>query len=99
MTTIYTGLDIAKFNLCNSTWPVVSTTCPTPPPTAGGWPGDVPHSRMDASKIRKAGFNLTRSSDEAVRHAIGQILKWLATRKNAKDDLRLPADAKLVLSK
>ena len=62
--------------------------------TAGGWPGDVPHSRMDASKIRKAGFNLPRSSDEAVRLAISRIIEWLPQRKNAKDDLRLPADAK-----
>ena len=66
--------------------------------TAGGWPGDVPHSRMNAAKIRQAGFNLPRSSDEAVRHAIRQILQWLATRKNPKDDLRLPKDAKLLNS-
>jgi UDP-glucose 4-epimerase len=62
--------------------------------TAGGWPGDVPLSRMDSSKLRKAGFVLPRSSDKAARHAIRQILKWLATRKTAKDDLCLPKDAK-----
>jgi len=64
--------------------------------TAGGWPGDVPHSRMDASKIRKAGFSLPRSSDEAVRLAISRIIEWLLTRKNAEDNLRLPKDAKLI---
>jgi UDP-glucose 4-epimerase len=61
--------------------------------TAGGWPGDVAQSRMDASKIRQAGFNLPRSSDEAVRYAIRRILEWLPQRKGAKDDLRLPPDA------
>jgi UDP-glucose 4-epimerase len=61
--------------------------------TAGGWPGDVPHSRMDASKIRKAGFKLPRSSDEAVRLAISRIIEWLPTRKGTQDDLRLPNDA------
>ena len=61
--------------------------------TAGGWPGDVAQSRMDASKIRQAGFNLPRSSDEAVRFAIRRILEWLPQRKGAKDDLRLPPDA------
>ena len=62
--------------------------------TAGGWPGDVPHSRMDASKLRKAGFVLPRSSDEAVQLAIRRILEWLPSRKGTKDDLRLPKDAK-----
>ena len=61
--------------------------------TAGGWPGDVAQSRMDASKIRQAGFVLPRSSDEAVRFAIRRILEWLPQRKGAKDDLRLPEDA------
>jgi UDP-glucose 4-epimerase len=61
--------------------------------TAGGWPGDVPHSRMDASKIRKAGFKLPRSSDEAVQLAIRRIIEWLPQRKGVKDDLRLPKDA------
>jgi UDP-glucose 4-epimerase len=65
--------------------------------TASGWPGDVPHSRMDATKIRNAGFIMPRSSDEAVRHAIHRIIEWLPTRKNAKDGLRLPKDAKPVL--
>jgi UDP-glucose 4-epimerase len=62
--------------------------------TAGGWPGDVPHSRMDASKLRAAGFTLPRSSDEAVRLAIRRIIEWLPQRKGAADDLRLPPDAK-----
>ena len=65
--------------------------------TAGGWPGDVAQSRMDASKIRKAGFVLPRGSDEAVRLAISRILEWLPNRKGAKDDLRLPPDAKPVV--
>ncbi len=67
--------------------------------TAGGWPGDVPISRMDAGKLRKAGFKLPRSSDAAVRVAISRILEWLAQRKGAKDDLRLPPDAKPILKR
>ena len=65
--------------------------------TAGGWPGDVPQSRMSSSKIRKAGFVLPRSSDEAVRFAISRIIEWLHQRTGAQDDLRLPRDAKQVL--
>jgi UDP-glucose 4-epimerase len=65
--------------------------------TAGGWPGDVAQSRMDASKIRKAGFNLPRSSDEAVQFAISRIIEWLPQRKGTKDDLRLPPDARRVI--
>ena len=65
--------------------------------TAGGWPGDVAQSRMDASKIRKAGFVLQRSSDEAVQFAIRRIIEWLPQRKGAKDDLRLPPDARRVV--
>ena len=60
-----------------------------------GWPGDVAQSRMDSSKLREAGFTLPRSSDEAVRHAISQILAWLAKHDSTQADLRLPADAKL----
>lgn len=58
-----------------------------------GWPGDVPQSRMDSSKLRKAGFALPRNSDEAVRFAINRILNWLSTRAPSTDGLRLPADA------
>lgn len=58
---------------------------------AAGWPGDVPQSRMDSSKLRKAGFALPRSSDDAVRLAVSRILAWLAERPGGKDGLRLPA--------
>lgn len=61
-----------------------------------GWPGDVPQSRMDSLKLRKAGFALPRSSNAVVRLAINRILHWLAMRPAAKDDLKLPRDAKLV---
>jgi hypothetical protein len=60
-----------------------------------GWPGDVAQSRMDSSKLRAAGFPMPRSSDEALCHAIRQILQWLPSRTSASDDLRLPADARL----
>jgi UDP-glucose 4-epimerase len=61
--------------------------------SAQGWPGDVPQSRMDSSKLARAGFSLRRSSDEAVKFAIGQILCWLATRADSSDGLRLPVGA------
>jgi UDP-glucose 4-epimerase len=60
-----------------------------------GWPGDVPQSRMDSSKLRKAGFSLPRNSDEAVRFAISRIIHWLANRTSSGDGLRLPPDAAL----
>jgi UDP-glucose 4-epimerase len=61
-----------------------------------GWPGDVPQSRMDSSKLRKAGFALPRSSDAAVRLAISRILGWLAERTYGKNDLKLPRGASLI---
>ncbi|MGA3163570.1 MAG: NAD-dependent epimerase/dehydratase family protein [Verrucomicrobiota bacterium] len=61
--------------------------------TAQGWPGDVPQSRMDSTKLRKAGFSLPRTSDEALKLAISRIIEWLATRGEAQDDLKLPRDA------
>jgi UDP-glucose 4-epimerase len=63
--------------------------------SAAGWPGDVPQSRMDSSKLAKAGFSLPRNSDDALRFAIQQILQWLASRPISGDELRLPPDAKL----
>jgi UDP-glucose 4-epimerase len=65
--------------------------------TAGGWPGDVPQSRMDSSKLRRAGFALPRTSDEALQLAIRRIIEWLAKRTNAKDGLTLPADARPII--
>ncbi len=67
--------------------------------TAGGWPGDVPQSRMDSSRIRRAGFVLPRGSDQAVRFAISRIIEWLANRPNTEDDLKLPRDARPVIQK
>jgi UDP-glucose 4-epimerase len=62
--------------------------------SARGWPGDVAQSRMDSSKLAKAGFPLPRSSDEAVRYSIDQIIHWLANRHSSGDGLKLPADAR-----
>ncbi len=61
--------------------------------SAQGWPGDVPQSRMDSSKLAKAGFSLRRSSDEAVKFAISRIIHWLVSRAVSNDGLQLPADA------
>jgi len=62
--------------------------------SAGGWPGDVPQSRMDSSKLRRAGFTLPRSSDEALQLAIRRIIEWLAHRPEAEDGLKLPREAR-----
>lgn len=35
-----------------------------------GWKGDVPHSRLDASKLAALGFQLRFTSDEAVERAV-----------------------------
>lgn len=62
--------------------------------SAQGWPGDVPQSRMDSSKLAKAGYSLPRSSDEAVRFAIRCIIEWLPGRASGDDGLQLPADSR-----
>ena len=64
--------------------------------TVAGWPGDVPQSRMDSAKFRKAGFCLPRTSDEALSFAIRRIIEWLAVRGEAKDGLKLPSDGRAV---
>jgi capsular polysaccharide biosynthesis protein len=56
--------------------------------TVAGWPGDVPQSRMDSTKLRKAGFSLPRTSDEPLKLAIRRIIAWLAKRGQAGDDLK-----------
>lgn len=40
-----------------------------------GWPGDVPTSRLDASKLEQLGYRLTRSSDQAVAAAISALAR------------------------
>ncbi len=62
--------------------------------SAQGWPGDVPQSRMDSSKLAKAGFNLSHSSDDAVRLAIKRIIQWLAANPPTGGGLQLPRDAR-----
>jgi UDP-glucose 4-epimerase len=64
-----------------------------------GWPGDVPQSRMDSSKLRRTGFSLPRNSDEAVQFAISRIIHWLANRAASGDGLQLPPDAALPVFK
>lgn len=64
-----------------------------------GWPGDVAQSRISSSKLAKAGFSLSRSSDDALKLAISRILHWLHERGSSDDGLMLPSDARLTLSK
>jgi UDP-glucose 4-epimerase len=40
-----------------------------------GWRGDVPRSRLDASRLAQLGFRLGRTSDEAVRAAVGELAR------------------------
>lgn len=60
--------------------------------TVAGWPGDVPQSRMDSSKLRRMGFVLPRTSDEGLQLGIGRIVEWLAKRTDSQDDLKLPRE-------
>lgn len=38
-----------------------------------GWPGDVPQSRLDSSRLAALGWQNTRSSDQAVREAVAAL--------------------------
>ena len=67
--------------------------------SAIGWPGDVAQSRMDASKIRQAGFSWPRNSDAAVRISISRIIEWLEKHAAPEAELRVPADARPVIPK
>lgn len=49
-----------------------------------GWPGDVPQSRMDASKIERLGWAPRYSSDEAVRHGIRDLVGSLSLRERIR---------------
>ncbi len=40
-----------------------------------GWPGDVPHSRLNADKLAALGFRVSRSSDQAVEAAVGALAR------------------------
>ncbi|MBI2855200.1 MAG: NAD-dependent epimerase/dehydratase family protein [Chloroflexi bacterium] len=40
-----------------------------------GWPGDVPQVKFNVGKMSKLGWKASRTSDEAVRKAIREILK------------------------
>ena len=40
-----------------------------------GWPGDVPHSRLDAEKLAALGFRVSLSSDQAVEAAVRALAR------------------------
>ncbi|HLV21845.1 MAG TPA: NAD-dependent epimerase/dehydratase family protein [Polyangiaceae bacterium] len=40
-----------------------------------GWPGDVPQSRLDSSKLDALGWHTSRSSDEAVAEAVAALAR------------------------
>ena len=38
-----------------------------------GWPGDVPQSRIDPSKLAALGWRVSKTSDEAVQTAVSAL--------------------------
>ena len=52
--------------------------------TDAGWPGDVPQSRMDASKIQRLGWQPRYSSDGAVRAGIRDLVSSLSLRERIR---------------
>jgi len=58
--------------------------------TPFGWPGDIPQCRVDATRLKEAGFELPRNSAEAISAAIQAIIEWLKQRPSNGDALRLP---------
>jgi len=49
-----------------------------------GWPGDVPQSRMDASKLERLGWTPRYSSDEAVREGVRDLVRSLNLRERIR---------------
>jgi UDP-glucose 4-epimerase len=45
-----------------------------------GWPGDVPKSRMDSSKLASIGFSTKHTSQEAVRMCVGALVQEVFER-------------------
>jgi UDP-glucose 4-epimerase len=43
--------------------------------TAQGWPGDVPKSRIDPSKLNALGYAMRHTSDEAVALAVAEVAR------------------------
>lgn len=39
-----------------------------------GWPGDVPQVRLNVTKLKKLGWKPRNTSDEAIRHAVKELL-------------------------
>ncbi|MFO0555195.1 MAG: NAD-dependent epimerase/dehydratase family protein [Polyangiaceae bacterium] len=79
---------LGVFNLApddTSTVRFIAETCVrrSPHPSAAirftggdrGWRGDVPRSRMDASKLAELGFRIALRSDEAVERAVGELAR------------------------
>lgn len=42
---------------------------------ARGWPGDIPHSRLNSEKLAALGYRVTHSSDEAVAAAVRALAR------------------------
>jgi UDP-glucose 4-epimerase len=45
--------------------------------TEGGWVGDVPFVRLDPSKLSQLGWSAKYTSDEAVKHAVNELVEQL----------------------
>lgn len=79
-------LPLSIFNIAPRDWTSVqriAELCIRASPSPGasirftggerGWPGDVPTSRLDASKLESLGFKLQKTSDEAVAAAVAAL--------------------------
>jgi UDP-glucose 4-epimerase len=45
--------------------------------TEGGWPGDVPHFRLDVTALNKLGWKARYTSEQAVATAIQATLRQM----------------------
>jgi UDP-glucose 4-epimerase len=78
------GATTVRFMACELVKQMRASDAPMPVQTTvefgstpQGWAGDVPHCRMDSTKLRNTGFAVTMTSDDAVRHGIKKILDTL----------------------
>lgn len=66
--------DLARVLLSALDLPDTSLVCGTTP---SGWPGDIPQSRLDGSRLERLGWSPRYSSDEAVRVGVREFVRSL----------------------
>jgi UDP-glucose 4-epimerase len=55
--------------------------------TEGGWPGDVPHFRLDVTALNRLGWKARHNSEQAVAIAIQAMLRQMESRTMPHTDL------------